>query len=83
MSKLTKIGNSMYGNKYAFDGVVPFNGINVSELKYGDVIKDNGGKGMSLYVNECCKCKGNYLAGTLIFAPEKCASCSKGGYYHS
>lgn len=64
----------MYGTKYAVRGSVPLNIPDCQELKWGDVIIDNDGKGMHMYVNECSDCRKKFLGGTLIFAYQ-CKSC--------
>jgi hypothetical protein len=76
------IGKSMYGKKYAFDGGIPLSIPNVSSLEWGDVIIDNNGKGMRMYVNECSKCGKKYLAGLLIFQAEKCNDCYRSGLFN-
>lgn len=53
MSQFKAIGKSMYGTKYELAGSMPFADPDLTSLKWGDVIKDNGGNGMTLYVNEC------------------------------
>lgn len=72
---LTKIGESVYGTKYALNGVIPFQGFDIQALEWGDVIQDNNGKGMIMYVNQCCTCQKKYLMGLLIMVPEECKSC--------
>lgn len=72
---LKEIGKSVYGTKYAFAGIVPLDSIDLSELKWGDVIKDNDGNGRTVYVNNCNSCCENFLGSTLILIPEDCNSC--------
>lgn len=73
---LKEIGKSMYGIKYSIEGGVPFVTIDLSKLKFGDVIKDNNGKGTYLYVNEYPCCQKKYLAGMLHFVSDICGDCS-------
>lgn len=72
---LKEIGKSMYGTKYAYSGAIPLSFPELSELKFGDVIRDNGGTGAFFYVITCYKCEGNFLAGMLILEPTKCSDC--------
>lgn len=72
---LKEIGKSMYGIKYSIEGGVPFVTIDLSKLKFGDVIKDNAGKGTHLYVNQYRCCQKKYLAGTLHFITDICDDC--------
>lgn len=76
-NNLTKIGDSIYGTKYAFKGCFPLNYPDVSELKWGDTIHDNNGKGMSLCVNTCWTCKKNFLYSMIIFAEVECTKCER------
>lgn len=77
MSSLTEIGKGVYGVRYAFSGAIPFSGPQLDSLKWGDSIRDNNGKGMIMYVNTCCVCEKNYLAGTLILVASECTACYK------
>jgi hypothetical protein len=72
------IGNSMYGTKYAIRGSLPFNIPDSTELKWGDVVVDNDGQGMHMYVNECCLCQKKFLGGTLILISYECRECQTG-----
>lgn len=75
MSQFKAIGKSMYGTKYELAGSMPFADPDLTSLKWGDVIKDNGGNGMTLYVNECGSCYVKYLGGTLIMGADQCDDC--------
>jgi len=77
------IGKSMYGTRYAVDGSIPFLMPNIDSLNYGDVVIDNGGKGMTMYINECITCGGKFLAGMLYFQPEDCKNCEQLNLTHS
>jgi len=74
---LKEIGKSIYGTKYAMQGIIPFNLPRNVELKWGDVIIDNDGKGMCMYVNECSTCQKKFLGGTLICVFYECEGCSR------
>lgn len=73
---LTKVEDGPCGTRYALDGVIPFVGVDLVPLRHGDSIRDNGGRGMTVYVNVCCDCGGKYLAGTVIFVPNECRECA-------
>jgi len=75
MNKLTKIFKGNFGTKYALNGVIPFASVNMSELEYGDSIQDNGGKGMIMYVNQCCECRKKFFGGTLVLVANECKDC--------
>lgn len=44
------------------------------DLKEGDVLRDQDGKGQFAYTNKCVQCNQLYLAGARIFA-DKCIEC--------
>lgn len=72
---LREIGKGVYGTRYAYKGAIPLNFPEIKSLKWGDSIRDCDGKGMTMYVNKCCKCGDKFFAGTLILVPEECANC--------
>lgn len=47
------------------------------ELRSGDHVQDNGGRGMHLSVNKCWGCGKVQLGHTLILVPNFCSDCSR------
>lgn len=65
------------GTLYAMNGCIPFNFIDLNDLKYGDAVRDNNGKGMFMSVNICSNCGARYLASTLILCLEAGPCCMR------
>jgi hypothetical protein len=77
-SKLSKVGEGPNGAaQYAIVGAFPFVGIDLTELHHGDLIRDNNGRGMFLYVNVCDSCGTKYLAGMRFFVHTECVACAR------
>lgn len=76
MSELQFVEDGASGKRYFVNGCIPFVSIDLSQLEWGDSIRDNNGKGMIMYVNQCCDCKKKFLGGTLIMVPYECKSCA-------